>query len=144
MSLRATRYHASQYGYNESVPVLQSLHPTPVPNVVAIPSLEALQLFGVREKGVHLVLFGDSRDPRMQALLALTAQWATELRKLVVVDIARLPQIAVLFGITQATLCKMFQQRILQVYEDSDISAQKIELFARRVVHPRWRYTDIR
>jgi hypothetical protein len=143
MSLRATRYQAAQYGYCDRFPVLESVHPEPVPSVVYIVSAEQFRLFGVREKAVHLVVVGTGRE--FNAVVAMLLPFATEVRKLVVVDVARAPELAMQFlgpGI-ELVLFKMFQQRILAVFEEAFCSA-KLGQFAAKIEHPRWRYTDIR
>ena len=122
--------------------MLEPVHPEPVPSVVYIATAEEFRLFGVREKAVHLVLFawGDS----LTAILALLQPFATCVRKVVVVDVQRVPELGVQFGIVSPMLFKMYLQRgILAVFE-GDFSSATLARFAAKTTHPRWRYTSIR
>lgn len=144
MSLRETRYQASQYGFCDRFPTRDAINPPGLPCALFINSIEEFRGFSSHENSIQICFFVHGSDPCMSSVLQVLLPLATQQRKLVVVDIDKVPQLALEYGITKPMIMKLFKMRVVQLFDQDLASSSDLTRFATVNHSVRWRSGEIK
>jgi hypothetical protein len=139
--LRFTQYQNSVYSYPQNETFRDILNPTNMNNFVPATALEFMN-FVQRQLSVSLVFFANRKDPCMTEIVKRIQPYVTNINKLIVVDVGKIPTLGQKYNITSPTFMKIFKGHVVRIYTGdlSDQCAIKHFVFSTAT----WRSGEIR
>ena len=139
--LRYTQYQNSVYSYPQAQTFRDIINPTDMTEFVPGTAQEFMN-FVQRQLSVSLVLFANQKDPRMSEVIKLIKPYVTNINKLIIVDVGKIPSLGQKYNITSPTFMKIFKGHVVRIYTSdlSDQCAIKNFVFSTAT----WRSGDIR
>jgi len=142
--MRCTKYQNSTYSYRDTFAFPSETYlNTQTERVVYPQTVSEFDSFTMRENAISLAFFANSKDPEMGRILKILTPIATNVNKLVVVDVNILPRLGSRFGIDCPTLFKIYKGRVVREFK-REFTAECLATFASMPSTARWRQPNIR
>ena len=142
--MRCTKYQNSEYSYRDTFAFPSETFLNTQKQRVFLPlTVDEFDKFTLRENALSLVFFANRHDPEMNRILEMLAPLATNVRKVIVVDVAALPELGRRFEVSGPRLLKMYKGRPVRFFQE-EFTPKCLRTFTDAPSTARWRQPSIR
>jgi len=142
--MRCTKYQNSEYSYRDTYAFPSETFLNTQKERIYIPTtVQEFDNFTQRENAVSLVFFANQHDPEMNRVLGLLAPLATNVHKLVLVDVSTLPELGQKYEVDQPKLIKIYKGHPVRVFREQ-FTEDCLRNFVDNPSTARWRQPNIR
>jgi hypothetical protein len=143
-SMHATKYQNTQYNYRDTFAFPSDTYlNTQRQRIFSPETVQEFDSFTLRENAVSLAFFANKHDPEMIRILSLLEPLATNVHKLIIIDVSELPELGKKYQVYQPTLMKLFKGHPLRFFQ-GEFTDECLKNFTQTISMPRWRQPDIR
>lgn len=142
--MRCEKYENSKYSYRETLRFPSSTYLNTQRQRIVFPlTVDEFDSFTLRENALSFAFFANKKDPEMDRILSILENVATNIHKLIVVDVGILPELGIKYEIKRPTLLKLYKGHVVRFFEQ-EFTYDCIRKFTSAPSTARWRQPNIR
>jgi hypothetical protein len=142
--MRYNKYQNSKYSYRDTFAFPSNTYINSEEQRIVTPDTATeFQTFTMRENATQMVFFANSKDPMMATITKLLAPFATNINKLVVIDVDKIPELGSHYEIPCPTLYKIYKGRVVRCFTQK-FTSECLQKFASMPSTVRWRQPNMR
>jgi hypothetical protein len=142
--MKQTKYQNSTYSYHNTFRFPSSGYlNSNIVKVVYPKSIEEFKTFTTRENATTFLFLAHRQDPEMHRIISIIADLATSVNKLIVIDVAILPELGQKFQVQKPTLVKIYKGHPVRFFT-KEFSTKCLRGFMKIKSTARWRRPEMR